>query len=228
MAGLQTRASVQQLLQQNIGAGGAGALQQVRDNVQGAQTELQKLKDRAKQLGGSSEEATLFADAAGMKKPANNQRSKTFLQRLELGGNIQFARPNGFVPTTGDIAATVAYKLNDKSSIGIGGGYKLGLGSIRRIRFTHEGVSLRSFADMKLKGQLFITAGYELNHFAQFRRMEGIGNLDWWQSSGLAGLTKKYKISKKRGGNFQVLYDFLYNQHTPRSQPLLIRTGFSF
>jgi hypothetical protein len=221
-AGLQTRTAVQQLLQQQIGTGGTGALQQVRDNVQAAQNQLQQLKTKVRNAGSNSGDMEI-PDF----KP-NNQKAKTFLQRIQLGGNIQFARPNGFVPTTSDVAVTVAYKLNDKSSIGIGGSYKLGLGSWKRIRFTHEGVSLRSFGDLKLKGQLFITAGYELNHFAQFRRIEGISNLDWWQHSGLAGLSRKYKIGKKRGGNFQVLYDFLHKQHSPQSQPLLIRTGFTF
>jgi hypothetical protein len=150
-----------------------------------------------------------------------------------LGGNIQFAKPNGFVPTTSDVAVTVAYKLNDKSSIGIGGSYKLGLGSWKRIRFTHEGVSLRSFADIKLKGQFFITGGYELNHFARFTQLASINNFDYWQSGGLAGISRKFPLSlprrgSRRGlGNFQVLYDFLHNQHTPRTNPILFRTGFT-
>jgi hypothetical protein len=228
---LQPRAVVQQLIQQSIGAGGAGALQQVRDNVQAAQSELQKIKNKAAQLGNNNgeEDAGLFASAAiAGKQNRNAERSKTFLQRIQLGGNIQFAKPNGFVPTTSDVAVTVAYQLNGKSSIGIGGSYKLGIGSWRRIRFTHEGVSLRSFMEWKLKGQFFLTGGYELNHFAQFTRIEGISNMDYWQSSGLVGLSRKYKIGKKRGGNFQILYDFLSNQHSPRTTPVLIRTGFNF
>jgi hypothetical protein len=209
-------------MQQNVGAGGAAALQQVRDNVQGAQNQLQQLKNKVRELGGGNSDVEM-PDF----KP-NNQRTKSFLQRLQLGGNIQFAKPNGIVPTTGDFAMTVAYKLNDKSSIGIGGSYKLGIGSLKRIRFTHEGIGLRSFADLKLKGQFYITGGYELNHFARFTQIASINNFDYWQSSGLAGLSRKYKIGKKRCGNFQVLYDFLHKQHTPHSQPLIIRTGFTF
>jgi hypothetical protein len=240
MASLQPRAVVQQLVQQSIGA---GALQQVRDNVQAAQSELQKIKNKAAQLGNNKveEDGGLFASAATAgKQNRNAERNKTFLQRIQLGGNIQFAKPNGFVPTTSDVAVTVAYKLNSKSSIGIGGSYKLGIGSWKRIRFTHEGVSLRSFADLKLKGQLFITGGYELNHgllpaSSDLSRLirDGGGaatpsRIPYWQSSGLVGLSRKYKIGKKRGGNFQVLYDFLSNQHSPRTTPVLIRTGFNF
>jgi uncharacterized protein YoxC len=223
LAGLQTRAQVQQLLQTRIAAGGPGAMNQFRENIQAAQSQLTALKNKANQLGGGNgaEEIPGF-------KP-NPQKTKSFLQRVEFTGNLQFSKPNSFFPNTSDIAFGVGYKLNSKSIIGTAISYKLGLGnSIKRIAFTNEGIGLRSYLDWKLKGNLYISGGYELNHFTSFSRIESLRNNNYWTPGGLLGLSRKYRISKKAGGNFQVLYNFLYKQSNINTQPIVVRTGYQF
>jgi len=138
-AGLQTRAGVQQIIQQRIGAAGQQAF---RQNMQAAQAQLNEIKDKLVK--------NPFAGNGGGELPdfkPNMQKTKTFLQRLEYGLNIQFAKNNTLMPTTMDAALTVGYKLNDKSTAGIGAGYKMGMGSIDKIRFSTEGISLRTFID---------------------------------------------------------------------------------
>jgi hypothetical protein len=86
---------------------------------------------------------------------------------------------------------------------------------------------LRSFIDLKLKGNFWITGGLEKNYQQQFSRIEELKNMDAWQESGLIGLSKKYKIGKK-SGNFQLLWDFLSYNQIPPSTPIKFRIGYSF
>jgi ribosomal protein S19 len=222
-AGLQTRASVQALIQQRAGAGG---FQQIQSNVQAAKNQLQQLKAKLSASGNIDDKQQDFR--------INDQKTRSILQRITLGGNIQFTKANSILPAGTDIAFSIGYQLNTHSTIGIGASYKLGLGSIKKVRVTNEGIGLRSFVDIKFKKQLFITGGYELNHFAAFRSIEGLQNADWWQPSGLIGLTRKQKLSvPKPGGrektiSTQLLFDLLYKQHTPRSEPVKFRIGYNF
>ena len=224
LAGLQTRAGVNALIQDRIAAGGPNAREAFSQNMQQAQAELNQLKDKILKAGGSSSEANI-PDF----KP-NEQRSKTFLQRLEYGSNLQFAKTNSLVPTTADIALSVGYKLNDKSIIGIGASYKIGLGSIQRISISHQGLGLRSFIEWKLKKQFFVSGGFEMNYNAQFKNLSQLKTYTAWQQAGLVGITKKIKVKTKffKGTSVQLLYDMLHRQHVPVSQPVLFRVGYSF
>jgi hypothetical protein len=224
LIGLQTRSSVQTLIQDQIASGGPNAEQIFRDNIQQGQAELMKLKDKLlTSMGNSGGDINMPSF-----KP-NMQKTKTFLQRLEYGFNVQFAKNNTLLPTTSDIAGSVGYKLNDKSIIGVGASYKLGLGSIQAIHLSHEGVGIRSFLEWKLKKQFFISGGYELNHNAQFQNIAQLKNYNMWQSSALLGLTKKTNIKTKffKSTNFQILFDFLSKRHDPVSQPVLFRVGYT-
>lgn len=222
LAGLQTRASVNNLIQTRIAAGGPNAMAEVKQNLQAAQAELTKLKEKILKAGGgsSSDELPDF-------KP-NTQKSKTFAQRLEYGFNLQFGKSNSLMPGTADIGLSLGYKLNDKSVVGLGLGYKLGMGSIQKIRFTHEGMSLRSFMDWKLKKQFFLSGGFEMNHNASFKNFDALKNMNAWQRSGLIGISKKIPLKTKmtKGTKVQLLYDVLHAEHVPVSQPVVFRIGY--
>jgi hypothetical protein len=223
-AGLQTRASVQAIIQDRIAAGGPNARELFNQNMQQGQAALNSLKTKIIKAGGGSSDANIPNF-----KP-NTQKSKTFLQRLEYGSNIQYSKNNSFVPTTADIALSIGYKLNDKSVVGIGASYRLGIGNIQHIKLTHQGLGLRSFIDWKLKKQFFISGGFEMNYNAQFKNIGQLKNYNDWQQAGLIGLTKKINLKTKltKGTKIQVLYDFLARQHMPVSQPFLFRVGYQF
>ncbi len=225
LAGLQTRASVNALIQNQIAAGGPNAQAQIQQNMQQAQAELSKLKDKILKAGGGSSEGLNTPDF----KP-NQQKTKTFLQRIEFGSNFQFAKNNSYLPTTADIGLSLGYKLNDKSVVGIGGSYKMGMGTIEHISITHQGMGLRSFMDWKLKKQFFISGGYEMNYNAQFQNINQLQQYSDWQSSALVGLSKKIPVKSKltKGTKVQLLYDFLARQHMPVSQPVIFRVGYNF
>ena len=125
----------------------------------------------------------------------NMQKTKTFLQRLEYGFNMQFGKTNSLIPGTADLALSAGYKINDKSIIGLGASYKLGMGTIQNIHFSHQGIGLRSFIDWKLpplfkqmRNGFFISGGYEINHNAGFKNIEQLKNYSAWQRSALLGV----------------------------------------
>jgi len=221
---LQTRAGVGALVQQRLAAGGPNARETFSQHMQQAQAELNKLKDKVIQAGGNG------GDGEAPDFKPNNQKSKTFMQRLEFGSNLQFGKSGSLLPATADIALSLGYKLNDKSLLGIGVSYKAGIGKINRLAISHQGIGLRSFADWKLKKQFFISGGYELNHNAGFKKVEELKGFNAWQQSGLVGITKKFNIKTKffKGSSVQLLYDVLYRQHVPVSQPVLFRMGYKF
>lgn len=233
MDGLQTRDQVQALINQRIGAGGSSSLPRsgpdntgqayVQQQLQLAQNQLSQFKDKLNQLGGGSSDLVM-PDF----KP-NSQKTKTFLQRLEYGFNIQSQNNRNILPATTDLGLSLGYKLSDKAVIGIGGSYKQGWGTLfNHIRLSGQGMSIRSFIDIKAKGSFWISGGYEWNYLSGLDSLSRIaGNVTKWQRSGLVGLTKKYKVGKKEG-KLQVLWDFLAREQVPRSAAFKFRIGYSF
>jgi hypothetical protein len=221
--GLQTQAQVQQQLQQQLGAGGVNPMTYLQNQMGQTTQQLDALKNKLNELGGGSEEL----DMPDFKP--NKQKTKSFWKRLEYGMNIQSQRSNTFLPSTTDIGLLLGYRLNDKSTIGMGLSYKLGLGkNISNITITHEGVGVRTYVDIKAKGSIWITGGLEYNYQQSFREIEQLKNLSAWQRSGLIGVSKKYRIGKKKQGNMQLLWDFLSYSQVPRTTALKFRLGYVF
>lgn len=227
LAGLQTRASVQQAIATRFGSG-PNVQAMLTQNMQAAQGQLSELKNKLAQYGsGSFGNTGSDIDMPDGFKP-NSQKTKTFLDRLEYGANIQSQKARTYFPTTSDIGLSLGYKLNDKSSLGVGAAYKLGWGrGWNNIRLSHEGLGLRSYLDYQLKGSLYITGGYEQNYRTAFGNIQQLRDYSAWQSSGLLGLSKKYKVSKKLKGEMKLLWDFLSYQQVPRTQAIIFRVGYS-
>jgi len=226
LAGLQTRVQVNNLIQQQIQSGGPNAQQIFQQNIQAAQAQLQQLKDRVLKLGGGSSDAVM---PEGFKP--NNQKTKSFLQRLEYGTNFQMQKGNGWWPNSTDIALSVGYKLNDRSVIGIGGSYKLGLGrGWNHIRFSSEGIGLRSFVDWKIKGSFSVTGGYEMNYKSAFNDFDQLRDMNAWQQSGLIGISKSIPVKTKffKKTSVKLMFDFLSYRQIPRTQPIIFRIGYNF
>lgn len=232
LAGLQTRAQVNNLIQQQIASGGPNAMQQFRDNMQSTQSQINQLKNKVNQFGNGSSDDIM---PEGFKK--NDQKVKNFWKRIELCTNFQSQRATNLFPVTSDIGLSLGYKLNDKSIVGFGGSYKLGWGrGWNHMNITSEGIGLRSFIDWKLKESLWITGGYETNYKAAFDNFYQLKNLNAWQQSGLLGLSKVISLHSPKGGaggglfkktKLQILWDFLSYHQLPRTQPFLFRIGYT-
>jgi len=221
LAGIQTRASVTSMMQTSIATGGPNAITQVKQQIQAGQAELSLIKNKIARYGSADADIPSF-------KP-NSQKTKSFLKRLEYGANIQFGKSNQFMPTTSDIALSLGYKINDKSSVGIGASYKMGLGTgWNNIRLTHQGIGIRTYVDWKIKGSFYLSGGYEQNYNSQFKNINQLKEYSSWQSTGLIGLSKKLKLKGGKSTKISVMYDFLSYSHVPVTQPFVFRTGFNF
>lgn len=224
LQGLQTRAQVSEMIKDRIQSGGAGALETFRTNVEQANDQLTDVKKKLSQFDYQSG----YAEMPEGFKP-NSQKTKTFLNRLELGGNIQNQKARQFFPVTSDLAASVGYKLNDKSTAGIGISYKVGWGTgWDNLQISHQGVGLRSFLDYRVKGNLSITGAYEQNHRAIIKTLQQFQTKSAWQTSGLIGISKSYTINKKFKGSTQLLWDFMSYSQVPKTQPIVFRIGYKF
>lgn len=225
LTGLQTRDQVATLIGQQVSAGGTGGAAALQGNLQAAQSQLDGYKDKLSKLGGGSGDI----DMPDFKP--NDQKTKTFWRRLEYGTNFQTTRNNYAFPTVSDFGLSVGYKLSEKSTVGLGASYKLGWGNgIQHIAFSSQGMGLRSFMDMRLKGSFFFTGGFEYNHTTPFSSYQQLRDWDTWTKSGLVGVSKtvsmKSRVFKKT--KIQLLWDFLSYQQVPKTQPILFRIGYNF
>ncbi|WP_295121059.1 hypothetical protein [uncultured Chitinophaga sp.] len=219
LEGLQTRTQVEQLIQQRMG-GGPNANAAVSQQMDAARSQFDELKKNFPDADNAAEMPDF--------KP-NEMKTKSFLQRLEFGGNVQFQRSSQYFPTTSDIAGQVAYKFHKNGSAGLGLAYKLGMGTgWDHIAFSHQGVGFRSFVDWKIKGTFFLNGGFEQNYNIPFSSLSTLRNGTAWTGSGLIGISKKYKITPKMKGTMVLLYDFLANRQVPRMDPIKFRLGYNF
>ncbi|SFD51616.1 hypothetical protein SAMN05518672_102261 [Chitinophaga sp. CF118] len=219
LEGLQTRAQVEQLVQQRIGSS-PSAQQAVSQQMEQARSQFSELKSKFPDLDNAGDMPDF--------KP-NPMKTKSFLQRMEFGGNVQFQKSTQYYPTTSDIAGQAAYKFHKNGTAGLGISYKLGMGNgWNNIAFSHQGIGLRSFVDWKLKGTFFVNGGFEENYLSAFSHVDQLKDWKGWKSSALLGISKKYKISAKLKGNIMVLYDFLATRSVPPTSALKVRMGYNF
>jgi hypothetical protein len=240
IAGLQTRASVQTVINQRMGlppnpnsaSSNMGSGNPFQQQLGAAEAQLDQLKNKLNKISNSSGSSDMTMPDF---KP-NDEKTKSFLKRLEYGFNIQSEPGRYSLPAMSDIALTLGYKLCDNKTFGIGASYKIGWGTIQHMQISSQGLGLRSYVDIKSpidsKGaflqNLWISGGFEWNYLSSFRSIQELhDNVDVWQRSALMGITKKYKVGKKEG-NMQFLYDFLHNWQTPPSTAFKFRLGYTF
>jgi hypothetical protein len=222
LAGLQTRASVNAAIHNQLTASGPNAMQQLQQNLQQAQTQLTQLKDKILKAGGQSSDF----DIPDFK--VNHQRTKSFWQRLSFTADVQPVKGNRLLPNGMDVGLGLTYQPDDKKIIGAQLVYKAGVGnSLRHIKLSHQGVGYRFYADVKLKASIWASAGFEQQYLHVFSKITELKNTSAWQTNALAGISKKYKLGKKKGGEMKLLYDFLWSKQV-NGQRIVWRTGFRF
>jgi hypothetical protein len=229
--GLQTRSAMEALLKEKLSFTNADGRGMVAAQLEAAKTKLDELKNK---LPGE--------DAAGVLpdfKP-KEIKTKSFLQRTELGINLKFAKSSAFLPSSSELMLQAGYKVSDKVSFGAGFTHRLGWPqNSNHISFAHLGTGISSYFKMKLKGNFYMSGGWEENHFTGIKKPGDITKQEGWKSSALLGLGKKINIGKSPLGNkwgrgrplsnsITVLYDFLYQQHNPVTEAVKLRLGICF
>jgi hypothetical protein len=224
LAGVPSSADVGNMIAEKMGAAGKkiDPQQYLQQQAQSGNDQLSALKEKVAKAGGGNSDMELPQFAP------NTQKTKSFLKRIELGFNIQSQQSTVWLPVTTAFALTAGYRFSDKIVAGVGAAYQLGWGSgIQHIALSNQGVGLRSWLDVKAKGSLWITGGFEYNYMQEFARLADIDHIDVWQKSMLLGISKKYKVGSQTA-NMQLLYDFLAPYETPRGSPLKFRVGYTF
>jgi hypothetical protein len=223
--GLQTRDQIGQLIQSQVASGGAGGAAALQSNLQSAESQLNTYKAKLSQLGSGSGDI----DMPDFKP--NDQKTKTFLKRIVYGVNFQTTRTNSYYPTVADLGLSLGYQLGHSNTVGVGFSYKIGLGNgWDHIAFSSQGVGLRAFADIKLKGSFFITTGMEYNYTTPFASLRQIRDPDYWTKSGLIGVSKTVSVKSRvfKQTKLSLLWDFLSYQQVPKTQAILFRVGYNF
>ncbi|MBC7687812.1 MAG: hypothetical protein H7211_06490 [Aquabacterium sp.] len=218
--GIPSRAALQSFMQSAIPALGTNPMQRLQvPDFKSEGNPLQQKLDALK--AGAQKEMPEF-------KPTNSQHTKPFKKRIEYGVDFQFNKSEVVKPAAANVAVKIGYRINDKSSAGIGLNYVAGLGhGWDKIKLTNEGLGIRTYLRWKLIKSLDMQGGSEWNHL-NFTSFNQLTIKSQWQRAALIGVAKNYAISKKVKGSFQILYDFLANQHLPASQPFVFRFGYGF
>lgn len=220
LAGLQTRAMVEQELQRRLQSAGPDGRKQIQQQLQQATQRLKELKNKFPGLNSTAQMPDF---------QPKDIKSKPFLNRLEYGANVSFERATSYFPTTSDLAAQVAYEFSEKGSAGLGMAFKLAWGKdIRKIHFTAQGLGLRSFLDYRIVGTFYTNGGFEFQFNKTISNIPTLKDLNGWAKSALLGIERKYKVGSKLNGNVMLLFDFLYKEHVPQTQPLIFRVGYKF
>ena len=227
--GLQTKALVNGLIQQQLGGGvqsfSVQDFPEARQRLHESRTQLVK-------LGNNLSHESFQNATEGFK--LNSQRVKNFWKRLETGVNVQSQRGSAFLPVSTDVGINVGYRLNDKRVVGVGASYRIGWGeNLRKISLSHQGLGLRTFIDWKLKRGFWISGGYEWNYRPALSSVDLITTSGFpvsikpWQYSGLIGITKKLEAPKGfKRARLQLYWDLLSYKQRPVTSPLVFRVGY--
>ena len=223
LAGLQTRDQTMQVLQSQLSSGGANAQSLLGQQIGSAQSQLDKLKSNLMKNGESA------ADQDLQDFKPNNQKTRSFFNRLEFGTNFQTVQSSQYFPITTDLGLSVAYKLTDASQLGVGISGKIGWGKdFQHIAFSTQGIGLRSGIDIRMKGSFYASGGFEYNHQTPLASLQSINRLSDWTKSGLIGISKIVSVKSKvfKRTKLQLLWDFLSYDQVPRTQPVLFRISY--
>ena len=227
VSGLQTREMVSKLMKEQMGLLGPEGNKIIAENLKEAKEVMDKLKNQAAGEGDAS--------IPGFKP--NGQKTKSLWQRIEIGTDCQFNKNNTLLPSTGDFGLSISYNVTKNGIIGIGGSWKMGMGKdIKHIRFTHEGIGMRSFVEYAIWKGFNLRGGWERNFLLKQITTDNLIMMkkpENWQESALIGISKKMAIplklpilkKKSASGNIQILYDFLHDNKTPATPAFQLRVG---
>lgn len=205
--------------------GGPNVSSLMQKNVQSASGVVDQLRDKIKSYAGNN-----GTDIDLPNFTPNDQKTKSFLKRLQIGTDFQTVHSTFYYPASTDFGVSLAYKLDSKNVIGIGTSLKMGWGSdINHVKITAEGTSIRSFTDINIKKNFYASGGFEYNYQEPFNPRH-FPELQNWTQSGLIGISRKTALNSKlmKGMKMQLLWDFLSYQQIPRTQPLKFRIGYTF
>jgi len=234
LTGLQTRNQVSETAKSQLTAAASGTTNNnssgggsaAPSGLESAQSQLASYKAKLSQFGGGGGSEI---DAPNFRP--NEQKTKTFFSRLMYGIDFQTTQSTYFFPAMTSVGLSLGYKLGKGNDVGIGAAMKIGWGTgFNHIAVTGQGVGLRSFVDIALKGSFSATGGFEYNYVAPFTEYQQLRQIQDWTKSGLIGVSKTVSTKSRllKQTKLSLLWDFLSYQQVPQTEPLIFRVGYSF
>jgi cell shape-determining protein MreC len=232
LAGLQTRNQVSETAKSQLTAAASGTTNNnssggaAPSGLESAQSQLASYKAKLSQFGGGGGSEI---DAPNFRP--NEQKTKNFLNRIIYGIDFQTSQSTYYFPTMTSLGLSLGYKLGKGDDVGIGAAMKIGWGTgFNHIAVTGQGVGLRSFVDIALKGSFSATGGFEYNYVAPFTEYQQLRQIQYWTKSGLIGVSKTISTKSRllKQTKLSLLWDFLSYQNVPQMEPLIFRVGYSF
>jgi hypothetical protein len=237
IAGLQTRNQISETVKGQLTAAAAGTTNNnssaaannsssgATSGLEAASAQLASYKAKLSQLGGGGSEI----DAPNFRP--NEQKTKTFFNRLMYGVDFQTTQSTYYFPAMTTVGLTLGYKLGKGNDVGVGAAMKVGWGTgFNHIAVTGQGVGLRSFVDIALKGSFSATGGFEYNYTAPFTEYQQLRQIQYWTKSALIGISKTVstKSALLKQTKLSLLWDFLSYQNVPQTAPIVFRVGYTF
>jgi hypothetical protein len=233
LAGLQTRNQISESAKSQLTAAASGT---TNNNSSASAVAPSGLESAQSQLVGYKAKLSQFGGGGGSEIDApnfrpNEQKTKTFFSRLMYGIDFQTTQSTYYFPTMTSLGLSLGYKLGKGNDVGIGAAMKIGWGTgFNHIAVTGQGVGLRSFVDIALKGSFSATGGFEYNYTAPFTEYQQLRQIQYWTKSGLIGISKTVSTKSRllKQTKLSLLWDFLSYQQVPQTEPLVFRVGYSF
>lgn len=162
------------------------------------------------------------------KHPPSDMKGKALIERLVPGLNFQFFQQSSL--TMADLSPFVMYRFTSCWRAGIGGTYRLQFNNKVQLVHPHDAFGYRLMTDYS------IISGFNVHVEGEWMKMvpyDPITNFKLtdsekkqWIPGLYLGILKHYKISPMINGNFQVLYNFLYQRNGVYPNRFNIRFGF--
>ena len=226
LSGLQTRAEVNGLINGQMTSFGA----------KGKELVSQKIEETKELLSDALGKCPVISEASSVPdfKP-NNQKTKTLLQRIEFGIDMQINRKTQKLPTSASMGFNVGYKLTDKASFGAGVSTNLNIGS----NWKHpdpnaEQLCFRSFAEYNIAKEFYLRGGWERQFTQTISNIDYLNQNGFYRESALLGISRKLSLpgkmpfmKKPMNGRVILMYDFLHNRHLPETPAIIFRIGYN-
>ena len=231
--GFQTQRQVQENLQKKLGNNVGPIQQRMGGQIQEYKDYLDKANDvreTAKETK-SSLKGVMHTGKPDFK--VNPMRGLPLSKRIEYQYNWQTTRATfDGKPAVFSMAVMAGFKHTPRLSCGAGMSASIGLGTNwNKIKFTFEGIGLRTYAAWQWQYGIGAYAGYErmykqavfvTTNDAAPSITETPHNRKNYNEAVLIGLTKAYRINDKMNGSIQVLYDVWWKEKGLRS-PIVLR-----
>ena len=234
--GIQTRAMVENQLKERFGNNLSGLGNNMNSQIKQFDKHTKSIQKAKSTVRSAKQTRRSISKYRNLQKPAfkiNPMRSLPLSKRIEKQFNYQTTRPTpAGAPAIFHLSGMLGFKHTPSLTYGAGIATATGLGqSWSTVKFTFEGIGLRTFAEWKWQYGFGAYAGYERMYkqaaFTSKQETTPTPNLSphntrTYNESILIGITKTYRINDKWNGGIQVLYDVWWKDNLLKS-PIQIR-----